>query len=216
MPIAVWVERQVEAGQEQALLAHDLRIQQQPYFQGGRLRAAHFFQSAVDPRHFGYLGLWARRADYWEYLRAAEADAAFAVLGSCTARRHFLERVSVYERVGQRAAVITAKVIHCPAAARESVSAFLGAQARQDLRDQPGVVWRALYRDADDGDWFVAVRGFASAAAQEAVRAAVGPTIDRWLQDQGVAVYRFQALTRATVAPSREQARPREGVGAAC
>jgi len=195
MPVTVAIRRRARPGQAQALIDASLPVLGAAVRQGSP-SLARIFQGRDDPHDLMLLGEWASQVAFWATQPPPDVVAQFDALTLGDPQRVMLEQLALFESVFQPVAAVSGAFLRWPTGTNPALNRSVWQLPHQQVRQQPGGVLHAVYRDLDDPDHLCAINGWSSATAMELFLQNLAPLLDALHATNAVQLTRFVGITR--------------------
>ena len=163
-------------------------------------RNARVFQRLNEQTRFLTVSEWESQAAYESLRQSAEFVETSALCGPRPTAEYF-ERLHLFLRMNQRAAVVVCATIDAAADRVAEAEAFLRGASQREMVTVSGLVSRELYQSIDTSARFLVVLSWRSIAELEQFRATDAPRVESALQRLGCTLERFTGEIAAEYAP---------------
>jgi quinol monooxygenase YgiN len=185
MSVTVVTRWRARPRQAEELVTTALRVTARPSAKPVFLRSAPLFQELQDPSVILMVDEWRSRDIVPVDGPFGNALQALDDLSVEPRQYTFFKRLALYEDLSQSPVVVACALVETPCWARAAVQAFLLADARQTIRDYPGLVLHHVYQDQDDHTRFFVLHGWTSRTALAQFRGAAGPALSARMRGLG-------------------------------
>jgi quinol monooxygenase YgiN len=185
MSVTVVTRWRARPGQADELVTTALRVTARPSARAVFLRSAPLFQELQDPSVILMVDEWRSRDIVPLDGPFGNALQALDDLSVEQRQYSFFKRLALYEDLSQLPVVVACALVEAPCWARAAVQAFLLQDARQTIRDYPGLVLHHLCQDQDEPTRYFVLHGWTSRTALAQFRGAAGPALSARMRALG-------------------------------